>query len=104
MENPDRFNEERLYQKAKKRAQAIRSFYINLTLYCIVIPILIFINLTFTPEIYWFIFSMLGWGIGLLFHAMEAFSWNPFLGKDWEERKIKEILEKENHKQHLNKS
>lgn len=54
--------DERLYKKAKEKAGNIRSFYINLTCYCIVIPCLIFINLKYSPEFYWFFFSMLGWG------------------------------------------
>lgn len=98
MENFDLHEEERLYRKAKKKAQNIRSFYINLGMYWLIIPMLIFINLKYTPEFHWFWFSMLGWGIGITFHGMEAFDVNPFLGKEWEERKIREILEKENSK------
>ncbi|HAJ81337.1 MAG TPA: histidine kinase, partial [Zunongwangia profunda] len=30
-----------------------------------------------------------------LFHGFAAFNYSPFLGKDWEERKIKEIINKE---------
>lgn len=93
-------DDELLYKKAKEKARAIRGFYINLMLYCIVIPCLIFINLKYSPEFYWFYFSMLGWGFGLLFHAGEAFDWNPFFGKRWEEKKIKELLDKENRNQH----
>lgn len=95
MENTDRYEEEKLYRKAKKKAKNIRSFYINLTMYCMIIPMLIVINLKYTPDFHWFWFSMMAWGIGLTFHAMEVFGWNLFLGKDWEERKIKELLEKE---------
>ena len=102
MENFNQFEEERLYRKAKKQAKSIRSFYISLALYCLVVPTLIYINLTYSPEFHWFYFSMVGWGLGLCFHGMEAFGWNPFLGKDWEERKIKELLEKEKDKEQKN--
>jgi hypothetical protein len=34
---------------------------------------------------------MLGWGIGLLAHAVNTFG----IGKDWEERKIKQLMEEE---------
>lgn len=85
------------YKRAKKQAREIRSFYINLTCYSIIIPILIIINLTFTPDNYWFLFSMIGWGTGLFFHSMSAFNWMPFLGSNWEEKKMKQILEKEEH-------
>jgi hypothetical protein len=93
------FENKHAYERAKKKAKEIRSFYINVTFYCITMPILIFINLRFTPEYYWFPFSMGGWGIGLLFHAMAAFDYMPFFNKDWEERKMKELLDKEKQKQ-----
>ncbi len=99
----EELNENLRYQRAKKKAREIRSFYFNLLCYCIVIPVLIFINLYFTPEFYWFYFSMLGWGIGLLFHGMGAFGWNPFLGKDWEERKLKQFMEEERNKHNKTK-
>lgn len=95
-------NEAQRYERAKKKAKEIRAFYINLCCYCIVIPCLIIVNLTFSPEYYWFLFSMLGWGIGLTFHAMNAFKWYPFLGRDWEERKIRQFMEEEARKKQTN--
>ena len=91
----EEFNEKILYKKAKKQAKEIKSFYINLTCYCIVIPGLIFINLFYTPEYLWFYWSMLGWGMGLFFHAMQAFNWNPFFSKEWEQKKLKQFIEEE---------
>jgi hypothetical protein len=41
---------------------------------------------------------MLGWGIGVFFHASKVFNFFPFLGKDWEEKKIKEFIEEEQKK------
>jgi hypothetical protein len=38
---------------------------------------------------------MLGWGIGLFFHAMKVFNWFPFFNKEWEEKKIKQYMEQE---------
>lgn len=97
----DNFNEKHAYERAKKRVKEIRSFYINLTCYCLVIPVLIYVNLTYTPEYYWFPFSMCGWGIGLFFHAMSAFNFTPFFNRDWEERKMKELIEEEERKQRI---
>ncbi|RZJ29904.1 MAG: 2TM domain-containing protein [Flavobacterium sp.] len=101
MELKGRFNEtedQKIYRRAKMKAQSIRGFYINLALYIIIIPMLVFINLHYTPGYNWFWFSMAGWGIGLIFHAMEAFDLNYFYGRAWEERKIQELLDKEKHK------
>jgi hypothetical protein len=43
----------------------------------------------------------LGWGIGLAFHGMKVFNYTPLLGKNWEERKLKEFMEQENRKNKL---
>ncbi|HEY9168093.1 MAG TPA: 2TM domain-containing protein [Lutibacter sp.] len=83
------------YLRAVERVHDIKEFYGSLISYCIVIPFLIFINLRYMPQFQWFWFPMFGWGIGLIFHGFKAFSYNPFLGKDWEERKIKEYMNNE---------
>ncbi|MDC6352256.1 2TM domain-containing protein [Zeaxanthinibacter sp. PT1] len=88
--------ESKRYLKAKERVEAIKGFYGNLTAYCIVIPFLVFINLKTTSGIPWSLFSAVGWGIGLLFHASEAFGKGLVLGKKWEERKIQEFMKKDN--------
>ena len=85
------FNPENAYLKAKKRVKDLKEFYGHLTAYCIVIPFLIFINLYTYDQFQWFWFPMLGWGMGLSFHAVEVFGY----GKTWEERKIKELMDKE---------
>ncbi len=48
-------------------------FFIHLSIYVIVNSLLIFINLFYTPEILWFVYPLLGWGIGIVIHALEAF-------------------------------
>lgn len=92
METQQTYIEDKRYEKAKERVEAIKGFYGNLTSYCIVIPILIFINFK-TTEFPWAIFPALGWGFGLVMHGMEAFGYNPLYGRKWEERKIKELME-----------
>ncbi len=84
------------YFRAVKRIKIIKAFYLNVTVYCTIIPILIYINLKYSPHYYWFWFSALGWGVGLLSHAFQAFEWYKiFLSKDWEDRKIKELMIKD---------
>jgi hypothetical protein len=88
------------YVKAVERVEKLKEFYQNLASYCLVIPFLIFINLRFSSGFYWFWFPIFGWGIGLTFHFLEVNNYNIFLGKNWEERKIKAMMDKEN--QHKN--
>ncbi len=91
METQNIYNENMAYVRAKERVDQIKGFYGNLISYCFVIPVLIFINLS-TTKFQWFWFPLLGWGMGVTFHALEVFGY----GKTWEEKKIREILEKEN--------
>ena len=89
------FNNQERYQRAQKRVKDIKGFYSHLTVYCFVIPFIIFINLKFSPQFHWFWFSTLGWGLGLFFHWVKVFGLNALgLGKNWEERKIKEFMNK----------
>lgn len=90
METQNIYNENLAYQRAKDKVEQLKGFYGNLISYCIVIPFLIFINLR-TSNFQWFWFPMLGWGMGLTFHALETFGY----GKSWEERKIRELMNKE---------
>jgi hypothetical protein len=93
MEN--NYQEEERYYKARKRVEEIKGFYGNLISYVIVNVGLMVINLLTSPAYLWFFWPMLGWGIGVLFHGMKVFNYMPFFGKDWEEKKIKEYMDKE---------
>lgn len=90
METNQPTNQE-LYLKAKKRVEDLKGFYGNLFSYCLVIPLLIFINYRTYWEFKWFFFPMLGWGLGLAMHALQTFGY----AQTWEEKKIKELMEKE---------
>ncbi len=84
------------YIRAIEQVKDIKEFYSSLVSYLIIIPFLIFIYYKFTPGvIQWFWFPMFGWGIGLVFHGFKAFKYHPFLGNNWEERKIKELMTKD---------
>ncbi len=83
------------YVRAVEKVEKLKEFYQNLASYCIVIPFLIFINLKFSPGFHWFWFPIFGWGVGLTFHFLEVNNYNIFLGKNWEERKIKEMMKED---------
>ncbi|MFH6994271.1 2TM domain-containing protein [Flavobacterium sp. FlaQc-48] len=88
---------ERYYQAQKKVAE-IRKFYQHLTVYLLCNPIVIVVNLMTSPGYLWFIWSLMGWGMAIVLHGLKAFEFSPFYNKEWEERKIREILEKEDNK------
>ncbi|MFP9099025.1 2TM domain-containing protein [Flavobacterium sp. RHBU_24] len=87
--------DETRYYKAQKKVDEIKGFYGNLFSYVIVIAGLAILNLATTPEHWWFLYPAFGWGLGVVLHGMSVFNYMPFLGNNWEERKIKELMERE---------
>lgn len=50
-----------------------RGFIVHAFAYVAVILLLLFINVTRTPQVWWSVWVALGWGAGLAFHAWCAF-------------------------------
>ena len=87
------------YFKAKRRVAEIKKFYSSLMFYLIFIFFLGGLNYYTNQWDYpWFLWAAFGWGIGIFFHALRVFQWTPFIGKDWEERKLKQFMEEEEKK------
>lgn len=87
-------NETRYY-KAQKKVQEIKGFYGNLFSYVVIITGLAILNFITSPGHLWFLYPALGWGLGVAAHGMSVFNYMPFLGSGWEDRKIKEYMERE---------
>jgi hypothetical protein len=82
------------YEEARRHARALRGFYSHAIVYVLVNAGLVAINLVTRPERIWFAFPMFGWGIGLLVHGLSVFAFGGWFGPRWEERKIREYLER----------
>ncbi|MBT8204045.1 MAG: 2TM domain-containing protein [Eudoraea sp.] len=87
----EKINKADKYLRAKKKVEEIRGFYGNLTAYLIVIPVLALFNYR-TTDFPWVIFPAVGWGLGVILNGLCAFGYSPILGKNWEERKIREYM------------
>ena len=74
--NHKKYNEVDAYLKAKKQVKDIKDFYGNLISYCFVIPLLAWINYQTSWEFKWFIFPMLGWGLGVALQAFTVFGYD----------------------------
>ncbi len=84
-------------KRAKKRVNELKGFYIHFAVYLIV-NAFILINIYRHSDDFWqwgHFFTLFFWGIGVAFHAANAFNFNPFFGKKWEERQIQKYIEKD---------
>lgn len=88
-------DEQTRYIKAKRRVEAIKGFYLHLLIFIVVNAGLIFLNLYTSPDNLWFFWPLFGWGIGLFFNAIGVFGSSLMFGKKWEEKKIRQFMEKD---------
>ncbi len=93
--------EEDKYNRARKRVECIKGFYVHLSVYLVIntaILLVIYMAILDDGESFWQIshfFTAIFWGLGVLFHAANTFDLNPFFGKKWEERQIRRYLEED---------
>lgn len=93
-------NERIRYERAQKRVKSLSGFYRHLGVYIIVNVVLISIKaVRLDPGESFWSFNTFStaffWGIGLAFHAFGVFYNTVFFGKEWEERKINEMMNKD---------
>lgn len=77
------------YERARRHVNALKGFYVHLSVYVLVNTMLFLINLKAGGP-WWFYWPLLGWGIGLAANAIKVFG----AGENWEERKIREYMNK----------
>ncbi|KNB62199.1 2TM domain-containing protein [Chryseobacterium sp. Hurlbut01] len=88
------------YREAERRVKKIKGFYIHAMVYFFVnIFIIASKAIGQDPrEVFWewdLLALPLFWGIGLAAHGLSVFLPSFILGKDWEEKKIKELMDKD---------
>jgi hypothetical protein len=88
------------YENAFKRVKKIKGFYSHLLVYIVINIMILIVNVQSLDKGESYIslknFSTaLFWGIGLAAHGLSVFGPNIVLGQNWEEQKIKELMEKE---------
>ncbi|WP_313027457.1 2TM domain-containing protein [Soonwooa sp.] len=90
------------YQMAAKRVKDLKGFYTHLFVYLVVNILLLVMNYNQLPvgKSFWswqiWVTPIL-WGLGILTHAMTVFVPSFIFSKNWEERKIRELMMKENY-------
>jgi hypothetical protein len=88
-------NDEESLKRARRKVQQMRIFYIHALFWGASSAGLLLINLMTWSHYLWFLWPTLSWGIVLAIHGLAVFGLGSFLGPDWENRKIQEILERE---------
>jgi fatty acid desaturase len=77
--------------KAKRQVAAIKGFYTHLFIFALVMLGLGVINFAVGGPL-WVLWVLLGWGIGVLAHALSVFGGTSRRIMNWEDRKIRQFM------------
>jgi fatty acid desaturase len=77
--------------KARRQVAAMKGFYIHLFIFAVVMLGLGAINFAVGGP-WWALWVLLGWGIGVLAHALTVFGRTSRRITDWEDRKIRQFM------------
>ncbi|WP_324026505.1 2TM domain-containing protein [Maribacter sp. BPC-D8] len=91
------------YNRAKERVEEIKTFYGKVASAIVTILIVAAINYYLNEWRHaWFLWVVFGLSISLFFKANKIFNLNPFMNRDWEERKLQEFLQQEESRKRWN--
>jgi sensor histidine kinase YesM len=90
------------YIRARGHVEELKKFYGSLISYFFFIPFFILINYWTSWDFKWFWFPIIGWGIGLVIHALKVFVNDGSLGRNWEKRKIEQFMKEEEDRKRWN--
>ena len=97
--NNKNYQKEQAYVRAQKRVKELKGFYWHAFWYVAVnIFIIAIVAINSNNYDFWnfgTFTTAFFWGIGLGFHALGVFGKNLIFSKNWEERKIKEYMNKD---------
>ena len=77
---------------AFRQVRKLRGLYSHIIGYVLVMSGMTAINLMLTPHHIWFIYPLLGWGTGIMAHAVSVLDILPWFGPEWERRQVEKKL------------
>lgn len=83
-----------MHRQARKRVDEKRKFYRHLSTYLVMSVFFFVINVITSPSHWWFIYPMLGWGMGVAAQYFQVFGF-PGVGptnEDWEARELEDEI------------
>ncbi|WP_052518266.1 2TM domain-containing protein [Archangium violaceum] len=91
---PDIKNDNPSYERAHKRVEELRGFYMHLLVY-LAVSLGLFLLDQLSPGEPWFFWPVISWGIFVLIHGATVLLDGSFLGERWEERKTRQLMERD---------
>jgi len=84
--------QEQQEKEAFAHVRRLRFFYLHLFQYLVICSALLAANLIFSPRYLWSLWTIFGWGLAVLLHAMRVLRRDWVFGPAWERREAEKRL------------
>lgn len=81
--------------RARGYVRELRAFYRLLFTATLVLAVTFTINYVTSPGRWWFLWVAFGFGIAIAFSALNLLLRGRLFGAEWEERKVREVMERD---------
>jgi|LNFM01.1.fsa_nt_gb hypothetical protein len=79
-------------EAARRRVAELEGFYFHLAAYVGVLVLLTVVNALNSADGWWVQWVWVGWGIGIVAHAIAVYASRPQFVVNWERRKLRELV------------
>lgn len=79
-------------QRVIEEIRQLKNFYVHLVLFVVIIGGLAALDYFVTPDDLWIQYVIMGWGGGLIIHAIYLFGIGQSFGKEWEQREFEKRM------------
>ncbi len=88
-----------LEQWAWRKVKSLRLLYSHLTMFVFGNVVLLLIDVS-TPGEVWFYKVLVGWGLIVGLHAAYTYELLPWSSRDWEQRKVRALMDEQRRRSH----
>lgn len=81
-------------REALEYVRDIKGFYSHLAMYLIFVPAMVIASFFYNNGDPWYIWPVLGWGVGVAAHGLVVFEKFTLFGADWEKRQVEKRLQR----------
>ncbi|MDF1736236.1 MAG: helix-turn-helix domain-containing protein [Minwuia sp.] len=92
-DNEGTTRERGLERAAIRYVKRLKRFHFHWITYAVTLPCLLMLNLYLNPDRLWVVTVALGWGFGLMLHAVWLFGMAGLFGAEWEQRQFRKRME-----------
>lgn len=82
-------------REALEYVRDIKGFYSHLIVYLIAVPLFVAAGLYYPTDQTWYVWPILGWGLGVAAHGLAVYEVFFLFGEDWERRQVEKRLRRQ---------